>query len=112
VKAAWLPGILLFAVGCGAAGPTAQRDAEDQIPVSTFIDVYVELRQAAARADSAGVESFEAAKREILDRHGITEDALRAFAERRGDDVPTMAKAWETIRDRIAARDSSATGTP
>jgi len=111
VKAAGLTGILLVAVACGAAGPTAQRDDHEDIPLSTFIDVYVALRQAAAWADSSA-QAFEAAKREILDRHGITEEAFRAFAERHGDDIPAMVKAWETIRDRIAARDSSVSGTP
>lgn len=91
---------ILFTVACGARSADA-----DVISRETFVNVYVELRQAQDVATSA--EQFDAMKREILERYGIDEDALFRFVAAHGHDIEFMAEVWDTLLARLTPSDST-----
>jgi len=86
----------LLAAGCGADRPT--REGKTIAP-EVFIETYVELRRAARALDDSA--AWEARKREILNAHGVTEEALEAFVEARGGDVLFLKALWDTIEARL-----------
>ncbi len=84
----------------GCAGESADAPA---LSSEQFIDVIVSLREAereVADEDSAAA-LFEERKRVILERHGATEDQLRAFIVRHRGELPVLQAAWDTITERL-----------
>lgn len=65
----------------------------------TFVTTMVELRRAAATADSL---AFAAARDSILDEHGVGEAELERFVDRASDDPERMAELWQRIQEVLA----------
>lgn len=87
--------LLGAAVGCG--GPSGIEDsATDR---ETFIAVYVDLRVAAM--DNRGQEIHPAERDSILAVYGVEADALVAFADSHGRDIPYMTELWTEIEELI-----------
>ena len=88
---------LVFGVACsdGSSPPTS-------IDREVFVTTYVDLRIAALESDSAALT--EAARAEVLSRHGVTADDLLGFAEAHGRDVEFMRDVWNEVEVRMDAR--------
>lgn len=84
---------LLTLAGCEEEAPTASLDRE------TFIDTYVELRQAALQRGLSTVG--DALRDSVLTRSGVTEDALVEFAEVHGSDLEFMRDVWTEVAARL-----------
>ena len=104
---AWT-GLVLF-VGCGSGSPGRSSDRATAISPETFTEVYVALR--AAARDAEDVAAFEAEKEKILERHGVSAEALMEFARTHGGDIPAMAELWSTLRKRLEQRDKATRAT-
>lgn len=102
------PWLALFAVGCGAADPTA-APGEAKLDADRFAEVYVELR--AAALDASTRAEFEEKRQEILQRHGVTAEGLLEFAESHGSDARRMATLWDSMSARLTARDTAQNGS-
>jgi hypothetical protein len=96
----YLPAALL-AVALTACGPA--NDATG-IGRDRFVDVVVELRLAALET-RGDVAAFEARKAEILRAADVTEDEMRAYVERHGEDLEHMAEVWGAINRRLSDRE-------
>jgi nucleotide-binding universal stress UspA family protein len=108
-RAARLLGLLaLLAAGCGKTTPATEAERPAALLPEQFVEVYVDLRRAAHQAETP--EQFDALKREVLRRHGLTAQALLDFANAHGADLDKMSALWDTIRDRLSAADSAAAG--
>jgi len=85
--------LALVATGCtdATSGPVS-RDA--------FIDVMVELRQAAHAVRDSTV--FALRRDSILRAHGVTDSMLVEYVRRSSADVRLMAEIWDTIDARLA----------
>jgi hypothetical protein len=86
----------------------ACRGSDPGQPVSTlttdeFIAVVVEIREAERKAElsDSAQALFEEQKREILDRHGTSEDELRRFLADRGEDIDFLRELWDTLNHRL-----------
>jgi nucleotide-binding universal stress UspA family protein len=90
------------AAGCGGQHPAAAPARP--IESDQFIEVYLELRRAAAATDSA--PAFEDRKDEILGRHGITGQELLDYIERNSADLGKLTAVWDTIYQRLGRRDT------
>jgi hypothetical protein len=109
---AWWPGrllgvsllaLVLAVAGCGEREPTGGDRA---LTPAEFIEVIVALREAewevekdVAPAD-AEVE-FDRRKAEILARHGVTAEGVRAFIDRHHGRPGLMASVWDSIANRL-----------
>jgi hypothetical protein len=88
-----------------AAAATACRSGPSEAaPVSSperdiFVATYVELRATAVRNASGKLDPEE--RREILARHGVTEESLLAFAREHGEDVSFMRAVWDEVETRL-----------
>jgi len=90
--------VALAVVACGsgdgpAAGGVMSREA--------FIATYVDLRVAALDNEDLTITDEERA--EVLARHGVGAEDLRAFAEVHGTDVEFMSGVWNEIDTRLSA---------
>lgn len=87
---------VLLLLGCG-------RGRGTDLSQERFVDVMVELRQAAeqARGDTA---SFALRRDQVLSEAGVTHDQLQAYVEARGHDLRHMAEVWEAINARLSER--------
>jgi hypothetical protein len=65
-----------------------------------FIDVVVELRQAAA-AYPDDPDAYVARKDEILSEAGVDEAVIREYVEVHGGDLQHMARIWTAINERM-----------
>ena len=65
----------------------------------TFVATFVDLRDA-AMARPLKVLADEDRDR-ILAQHGVTEEALVAFADAWGGDPAYMARVWDDVRARM-----------
>jgi len=65
----------------------------------TFVAAYVDLRTATIRSASGKLDESE--RREILARHGVTEESLLAFAREHGKDVSYMRGVWDEVEARL-----------
>jgi len=86
-------GTLLFFTACS--------DTIDPPPMSReqYIEVYVEIINAADEEPDSIAASQRA--QEILERRGITQDELLAYAEHYIDDPELLAEVWFEIESRI-----------
>lgn len=84
--------VLLLACGAERSGP-GLTDEE-------FIATMVELRRAAQAAGS-DTARFEAVRREVLERRGVTEAELRAFVESPERDLRELAEVWDSVAARL-----------
>jgi hypothetical protein len=80
--------------------PACTRDARNGgLTEQRFVAVLVELRQAARVHPDP--EEFAFVRSDILDRHGVTDSALVAYARRKGPDVERMLALWERIAEEL-----------
>jgi hypothetical protein len=86
--------MLLLTAGCGSPEPDTPT-----MPRATFVDVMVELRQAADTL--ADPEAFNAERDRILARAGVSDSALVAFVRVHGAEPGRMAVIWDTIAARL-----------
>ena len=92
----------VLAAVLAACGTTdAPPVVEGVIDRESFIQVYVDLRDAAVR--SPGLTISDEARRDVLTRHGVEEDDLLAFVEAYGRDLDYMNELWAEIERRIEA---------
>lgn len=92
--------LCLALAGCGSAEPEPGRRVT--ISDETFLEVFVALQEARARAASAA--EFDSLKREILGGRGLTEEDLLRYAEVRGRDIDRMVELMDTVTARLARR--------
>jgi len=86
-----LPLLALLALACADESASLERDE--------FVEVYVELRIAAA--DSAAAD-FDARRDSILAAHGVERDDLEQYVL--GSDPAELSEAWKAIAERVEAR--------
>jgi hypothetical protein len=90
-----------------------QGSLADPISREEYIDIYVQILQAAAEEPDS-VAATESA-REILEDHGVTEDDLLTFARNHAEDAEYLVELWSEIEDRLRnpeEPDSTATTEP
>lgn len=85
--------LALLMLGC--------EEPEPALPVETFVDVLVAVRQAAREAGSP--EAFAARRDAILQEAGVTEAELQAFVEEGVHDPKRLADAWDSAATRLRA---------
>ena len=95
--------VLTLALGCGVTDPG--RSETDVISEQVFVEVYAELQNARDRAGSAA--TFESMKRDIFERHGVTEDDILHFVSVRAHDIQAMIDLFDTLRARFEVPDST-----
>lgn len=83
--------LLLLVTACGQ-GSTEPR----VISREHFIQVNVELRQISAAAEDA-----EESRRNVLDRHGLTEEQVLDFVEHGGHSIEELREIWTEITRRL-----------
>jgi hypothetical protein len=90
------PGLVALALlqGSGCRGP----EAPDALDRETFIEVWVELRSAAAGTTGA-VSDRDRAR--ILEARGVSEDELVRFVEVHGDESEYMSALWNEVLERL-----------
>ena len=94
--------LLALSAPIAGCGPDS-TEATVELTREEFIAVMVELRQAEAdlvEEDSAAAR-FAVRKAEILERHGTTEDDLRAWTRAASSDVRALSGTWEEISARL-----------
>jgi hypothetical protein len=70
-----------------------------------FIDLYVKLRQAQVKAQSA--EEFDRMKQQIFQQAGVNPESLQRYVKANIEDITVLADSWDTISNRLtAARDT------
>lgn len=87
-----LAGLLAALTGCGGGPDQGART----ISRETFIEANVALRQV-----DPGAEDADRRRAEVLEEHGVTADALRAFVEIRSQTTGELAEIWEEIGERL-----------
>lgn len=97
--------VALLLPACG--GGNTARDGV--IERETFIATYVDLRLSALGTTTGVIEPSERSR--ILEKHGVTTDAMEAFAEAWGDDPAAMQAVWAEVqrRLRVAAGEDTTT---
>ena len=99
-RAAAIPLAAVLALSaCG--GGTPSSGAAGGLDRETFIRTYVDLRTEAVQAGTP--ELGEEARTRILERHGVTEEALMGFIEIHGEDVDFMRALWDEVEVRLDA---------
>lgn len=83
---------LLSAVAC--SGPSG-----DSIEREVFVAAYVDLREAALDTDTMRLGDTD--RREILARHGVTEEDLLTFAEVHAYELEYMRDVWNEVELRM-----------
>jgi signal transduction histidine kinase len=96
--------MLMAAAGCGLTDPRAANGA-GELSRDNFTAAYVALRR--AQLQNPTPAAFEAAKRQILEQHGVSEDDMMDFVQRHSRDVQYMAELWESLELRITSPDSA-----
>ena len=82
----------MLAVGCEPA-VTAPMDSD------AFVRVMVELRE--AERTTADSLAFDAKRREILERAGVTDSMLYGFVRAHRSETEFMSSIWDTIDARL-----------
>ena len=93
--------LLVIAVqGCGRGEATG---AETGLTSEEFVEVMVELREAerAVMQEDSAQERFVRRKAEILERHGTSEEEIRAYVATAAQDLPKLEAVWEEISSRL-----------
>jgi hypothetical protein len=91
--------LTVLAAACG--GDEDLAVVEGVIDRETFIQVYVDLRDAAVRSPDLVVS--EASRDEVLARHGVDEESLMAFIDAYGADLDYMNELWAEVEQRVEA---------
>ena len=89
--------LILAASACSDSSPTA----ETAIDRETFVATYVDLRLSALGTQTGVITDAERTR--VLDKHGVTEDDLVAFADAWGPDPLAMRGVWEEVQRRLRA---------
>jgi hypothetical protein len=82
-----------------AVSLSCRREPAAPLAQETFVEVMVALRRAST--ESADQADFEARKQVILERAGVTEDELRAYARRASRDARALSDAYDSISARL-----------
>jgi hypothetical protein len=91
--------LTVIATACG--GDEDVPVVEGVIDRETFIQVYVDLRDAAVRSPDLVVS--EEARDDVLARHGVDEESLMAFIDAYGGDLDYMNELWAEVEQRVEA---------
>jgi hypothetical protein len=95
-----LAGRVVLLLGAALLVAPACRDASrETIDRETFVETYVQLREAALRTSGGQVTSGE--RDEVLERLGVSEEDLLRFVEVHGTDVAYMAGVWSEVETRL-----------
>ena len=91
---------LLATLACGRGEATG---ADTGLTSEEFVEVIVELREAerAVMEEDSAQEMFVRRKTEILERHGTSEEEIRAFVAAAARDLPRLEAVWEEISGRL-----------
>lgn len=91
---------VLATLGCGRGEATG---ADTGLTSQEFVEVIVELREAerAVMEEDSAQEMFVRRKAEILERHGTSEEEIRAFVAAASRDLPRLEGVWEEISGRL-----------
>jgi hypothetical protein len=102
-----LPALIVAATASCSGGP-ADAPAAASVDQEAFVATYVDLRATAVRSEKGTIDAEQ--RREILDRHGVTEAGLLAFAEEHGEDVDYMRAVWDDVEAKLDSMRLSDTG--
>lgn len=91
---------------CGDREPTG---GEVRIGAGQFVEIIVALRTAEREVErtvppDSVQPAFARRKSEILARHGVTEEDVRAFVERHHARPGFMVEVWDTIAQRLRSQ--------
>jgi hypothetical protein len=106
-------GVLMALGTLSLVSACKQGSVADPISREEYIDVYVQILQAAAEEPDS-VAATERA-REILASHGVSEDDLLTFARNHADNAEYLVEIWSEIENRLRnpeEPDSTATTEP
>lgn len=92
-----LIGLSVLALACAGDEPDARAAAG--LDTETFIQVFIDLREADYLADTP--EAFAAMKDSIMAEYDTTPDDLREFVRVTSGDVDRMSAIWDSIEVRI-----------
>lgn len=95
--------MVLLAVAVQGCGRGEATGAETGLTADEFVEVIVELREAerAVMQEDSAQELFVRRKAEILERHGTSEEEIRAFVATASQDLPKLEAVWEEISSRL-----------
>lgn len=97
-RSVWAAVVWVLAAGVLACGDGTPPEPEGGVDRQTFVETYVDLRVAALRELR---QLPEGQRREILERHGVTEEGLLEFAEHHGGDAAYMRDVWSEVEARL-----------
>lgn len=106
-------GVILALGALPLVSACKQGSLADPISREEYIDIYVEILQAAAEEPDS-VAATERAH-EILEDHGVSEDDLLTFARNHAEDGEYLVELWSEIERRLRnpeEPDSAATTEP
>jgi len=87
-----------LAAACGEEAPPGGFPIDREV----FIETYVDLRAAALRAADFIVSPE--VRDDILEEHGVDEEALLHFADVHGTDLEFMNEVWAEVERRLEER--------
>jgi|GEM_PF-6302755 len=93
---------LLTIIGCG--GESKGTQSTTAISDDEFIEIYLELREAAVEADSDSTKEFAELRDEILERYEIEPDDLFHFIDQKASDLEGLSLVWDSIYQRMKER--------
>ena len=91
---------MLLLAACGDDGPTPP-EGPATVERQTFVEAYVDLREAALLH---GGELSDSLRTAVLERHDVTARELLRFAEVRGTDIGYMRDVWAEVERLLEAR--------
>ena len=95
--------MVVLAAGALACDGGEAAVAETGLTSEEFVEVMVALREAerAVMQEDSAQELFVRRKAEILERHGTTEEEIRAFVTAAARDLPRLEAIWDEISSRL-----------
>jgi hypothetical protein len=102
--------LLLLALpllACDRSAPVAEPSGLSR---NQFIDIYVKLRRAQVRAQSA--QEFQRLKQQVFREAGVSEESLQKYVKEHANDVEILADVWDTISNRLTQPADTARDQP
>lgn len=96
-NALYLLVLALPLLACDRGAPVAEPGGLSR---NQFIDIYVSLRRAQVRSQTA--QEYEELKQQIFREAGVSEESLQKYVKEHANDVQILADVWDTISNRLS----------